>query len=169
MRRPAADPIPEVPLPEACRLVDYSSELGDAVRLAHNDAYRDHWGFVPLTVEAWAHAVRHHVPAWSKVVLHETAQGVEVVGYALTARHEEVWPQLGFSEGYTELLGVRADHRRLGLAQAMLAAVIESLRADGIESAGLDVDVVEATGAQHFYEPLGYVRQGARVLYTIEM
>lgn len=169
MRRPTADPVPEVDLAEGYRLVDCTPELDDAVRRAHNDAYREHWGFTPLTTEAWAHAVRRLVPAWSKVVLHGSAGSEAVVGYALTSRHEEVWPQQGFSEGYTELLGVRADHRRHGLAQAMLGAVITSLRADGIESAGLDVDIVEASGPQHFYEHLGYVRQGARVLYTIEM
>lgn len=169
MRRPTAEPLPEAPSPAACSVVDFTADLDDAVRQAHNEAYRHHWGFTPQSPEAWARTLRHRVPAWSKVALHETPEGPEVVGYALTSRHEELWPQLGFSEGYTELLGVRADHRRHGLAQAMLAGVIASLRADGIESAGLDVDVVEAAGPQHFYERLGYMRQGARVLYTIEM
>jgi ribosomal protein S18 acetylase RimI-like enzyme len=55
------------------------------------------------------------------------------------------------------------------VARSLLAGVIRALAADGIESAGLDVDTINPSGAHGFYERLGYQRQGAQILYTIEI
>ncbi|MPV37688.1 GNAT family N-acetyltransferase [Georgenia subflava] len=168
MRRPVRAPVPDVELPAGVRLVDWTPELDDAVRLAHNEAFADHWGSQPLAPESWAVVLRELEPRWSKVAL-GAAPDETVVGYAMTCRHESAWESLGFSEGYTELIGVRRTHRGRGIARALLVDVIDALAADGIDSAGLDVDTVNPSGAHGFYERLGYTRAGARILYTIEI
>ncbi|WP_127127554.1 GNAT family N-acetyltransferase [Georgenia sp. SYP-B2076] len=170
MRRPVAAPLPETAVPEGVRIVDWAPDLDDAVRHAHNEAFADHWGSQPLTPESWAILHRELAPTWSKVALATGPDGdVDVAGYAMTCRHEHAWARLGFTEGYTEVLGVRRPYRGQGLARALLVAVIESLATDGIESAGLDVDTVNPSGANHFYERLGYEHHGAQILYTIEI
>ncbi|WP_448072085.1 GNAT family N-acetyltransferase [Georgenia yuyongxinii] len=168
MRRPVSRPVPEVPLPAGLRLVDWSPELDDAVRQTHNEAYAEHWGAQPFDPESWSIVHPELAPAWSKVVLAPGPNGAEVVAFAMTSRHAHSWRQLGFSEGYTEQIGVRRDHRGRGLARVLLAGVIRALAADGIESSALAVDTV-VEGAHRFYEELGYERQGAQILYTIEI
>ncbi|TRW47148.1 GNAT family N-acetyltransferase [Georgenia yuyongxinii] len=168
MRRPVSRPVPEVTLPTGLRLVDWSRELDDAVRQTHNEAYAEHWGAQPFDPESWSVVHPELAPGWSKVVLAPRADGDEVVAFAMTSRHEHSWRQLGFSEGYTEQIGVRRDHRGKGLARALLAEVIRALAADGIESSALVVDTV-TEGTHRFYEELGYQRQGAQILYTIEI
>jgi mycothiol synthase len=170
MRRPVSDPLPPAPLPAGMRMVDFSPDLDEEVRRTHNEAFADHWGSQPLTAESWHRVLRELEPRWSKVALARTSDGSEeVAGYALTSRHEHAWAQLGFSEGYTELVGVRRTYRGHGVARCLLVGVIEALAADGIQSAGLDVDTVNPSGANGFYERLGYQRQGAQILYTIEI
>ncbi|WP_418607956.1 GNAT family N-acetyltransferase [Georgenia sp. SUBG003] len=151
-------------------MVNFSPELDDEIRRTHNEVFADHWGSQPMTAESWRRVLRELEPGWSKVALARTSDGSEeVAGYALTSRHEHAWANLGFSEGYTELVGVRRAYRGRGVARSLLVGVIEALAADGIESAGLDVDTVNPSGAHGFYERLGYQRQGAQILYTVEI
>ncbi|GAA4433177.1 GNAT family N-acetyltransferase [Georgenia halophila] len=170
MRRPVSAPLPEAPVSAGIRIVNWTRELDDEVRHAHNEAFADHWGSQPMSLESWRRVNREVEPRWSKVALARTSDGTEeVAGYAMTSRHQHSWVQLGFSEGYTELVGVRRAYRGHGIARALLVAVIRTLAEDGIDSAGLDVDTVNPSGAHHFYERLGYEREGARTLYTIEI
>ena len=169
MRRPVAAALPDARLPEDLRMVDWSADLDDALRLAANEAFADHWGAEPMSSASWAAAHRELAPSWSKVVLAPGADGAaEVAGFALTSRHEHAWPRLGFSEGDTDRLGVRLPYRGRGVAHALLGAVVRALAADGIDSAALTVDTVDPA-ARGFYEDLGYQREGARILYTIEI
>ncbi|KAE8764195.1 GNAT family N-acetyltransferase [Georgenia thermotolerans] len=165
MRRPVAARLPQAPLPAGLRLVDWTPAIDDAVRRASNEAFADHWGAEPMSPAAWAVARAEIEPAWSKVAV--TADG-EVAAFALTSRHEHAWPRLGASEGDTERLGVLPGYRGRGVAQALLVAVVRALAADGVETAALTVDTVDPT-VRGFYEDLGYRREGARILYTIEI
>jgi len=170
MRRPVSAPVPDAPLAAGLRMVDWTPDLDDEIRHTHNEAFADHWGSQPLTTGSWRRVLRELEPRWSKIALARTADGAEeVAGYALTSRHEHAWAALGFSEGYTEFVGVRRGYRGRGVARSLLAGVIRALAADGIESAGLDVDTINPSGAHGFYERLGYQRQGAQILYTIEI
>ncbi|MFH5823036.1 GNAT family N-acetyltransferase [Georgenia sp. AZ-5] len=162
MSRPVAGPLPEARPPAGVRIVDWSSELDEAVRGAHNEVFAVRWGAEPIGPGRWALDRRDLVPSWSKVALTEDG---EVAGYALTCRHEET-PAAG--EGCTEKIGVRGPYRRQGVASALLCAVVRALAADGTEVATLEVDAVEGSGDHRFCERLGYERRGARILYTIE-
>ncbi|WHP18093.1 GNAT family N-acetyltransferase [Cellulomonas sp. ES6] len=167
MRRDLAAPLPEVRRTEGVRVVPWTPELDEAVRLAHNEAFADHWGSEPRTPEAWQHGRSMFAPAWSRVAVDE-ATG-EVAGYALSGRYEQDWPVAGYTSGYTELLGVRRAWRGRGLAVALLTAVMEAYREDGIQYAELDVDTANPSGAHGLYADLGYeVTHGSRLL-TIEL
>lgn len=156
-----------VDVPDGYELRQWSPDIDAAVREAHNEAFRDHWGSQPVAEDDWVSTHRDLEPAWSVVAVHlETG---DVAGYALTARHEHQWEALGHSEGFTELLGVLRPHRGSGVARALLAAVLGALYRDGIDVAALDVDMENPSGAYHFYERMGYVPQTARILYTIEV
>jgi len=167
MRRPLTEEPEATKVPEGYEIRQWTPELDEAVRLAHNEAFRDHWGSQPVDEDTWV--AQHHdlEPAWSVVAVH-VGSGT-IAGYALTARHEHQWEALGHSEGYTELLGVLREHRGSGVARALLSSVLGALYRDGIEVAALDVDMENPSGAHHFYERMGYRPGAARILYTIEV
>ncbi len=169
MRRDLAAPLPDVPEPAGVRIVGWTPELDDAVRLAHNEAFADHWGSEPHTVETWRHD-SHFMPTWSFVALADGEDGPPAVaGYLLSGRYEQDWEPLGYTCGYTELLGVRRPWRGGGLASALLHRAMAAYRADGMQYASLGVDTANPTGAHGLYGRLGYEATHGQVLYSVEL
>jgi ribosomal protein S18 acetylase RimI-like enzyme len=165
MRRDLAEPPPDVPPPAGLRLVPWSTEIDDAVRLAHNDAFTDHWGFQPWNVDTWRQWESGHRDFrgdWSFAVL----DGDEVAAYAMSAGYAHDWEAQGFTEGWTSKLGVRRPWRGRGLAKALLARSMRAFADAGMEVAGLDVDSANPTGAVALYTGLGYTVRHRSIRYT---
>ena len=51
--RPTASRVADVAAPAGLELVPWSPELDEGARLAHVEAFEDHWGSEPRTVEEW--------------------------------------------------------------------------------------------------------------------
>lgn len=165
MRRDLSRPLPDaVPL-EGVRVVPWAPELDDAVRLAHNEAFADHWGSEPRTPEDWRHGP-HFAPSWSFVALDDAG---EVVGYTLSGRYDQDWPVLGYTFGYTDLLGVRPAWRGRRVAVALLVRAMTAFRDDGMAYAMLGVDTANPSGAHGLYERLGYESVHGEVMYSVEI
>ena len=161
------DRIPEVAVPAGITIVTLTAELSDAVRLAHNEAFADHWGSEPRSPERWAVQMRHeHMRLDLSTVAVDDASG-EVAAYQLATVDPDAAVELsagaidagegGLGEGYTELLGVRRAWRGRGLAPALLADAMNRFAAAGLGVAGLDVDTENPTGALGLYERMGYL------------
>ena len=155
------------------RIQRWSAEVDDATRLAHNDAFQDHWGSEPATVQSWVQGRATFAPAWSFVVLdddHRSADGEPfVAGYLLSGRYEQDWPIAGYTSGYIETLGVRRAYRGRKIAVALLAEAMTAYRDDGMEYAELDVDTDNPSGAFGLYTTLGFTKvQGSR-MFSIEL
>ncbi|WP_231384055.1 GNAT family N-acetyltransferase [Cellulomonas sp. URHD0024] len=167
MRRPLGDPLPDVPAPEGLTIVPWSTELDDQVRLAHNEAFADHWGSEPRTVDEWAQGRSMFAPTWSFVAV-DDATG-EVAGYLFSGRYEQDWEISGYSAGYTDLLGVRRAWRGRGLAGALLSTAMAVYKADGIEFAELGVDTANQSGAHRLYTNLGYAVFRSSTMFAINL
>lgn len=183
LRRDLALPIPEADLGAGLRLEAWTPELDEPARLAHNDAFRDHWGSQPRTPEAWVHERSTFAPEWTLVVVDEdphvnldpeTAEAVRagaplVVGYHWAGRYEEDFLVRGYSFGYTNLLGVRRQWRGRGIAPALLTAGMRAFAASGMQYAVLDVDTKNPSGAGGLYAALGYTKTEGSQLVTLEL
>lgn len=189
LKRPLGDahPIPEVALQGSLRLVRWSAELDEAARLAHNDAFRDHWGSEPIAAEQWSRGRSEFAPTWSWLVVDddpaaealadlddETRASLEagaplVVGYQMASRYEGDFALRGYSFGYTDLLGVRRAWRGRRIALALLSAGMRSFADDGMEAAVLDVDTASPTGADGLYASLGYAKVSGSHMASIEL
>jgi len=167
MRRSLAEPLPAVETPAGIRLAPWSADLEERVRLAHNEAFADHWGSEPRNAEQWAQHRSMFAPSWSVVAVDEATD--EVAGYLMSGRYEQDWAVNGFSFGYVELLGVRPAWRRRGLAPSLLVAAMGAYRADGMEYATLGVDSANQSGAHGLYERLGFEAAHREVMYSIEL
>lgn len=145
---------PAVPAPQGISIVSWTPELSEAVRLAHNEAFGDHWGSEPRTVEQWDVQMAHeHGRLDLSAVAVDSGTG-DVAGYQLASVDPEAMN--GRSEGYTELLGVRREWRGRGIAPALLADAMARFAAAGLHYAALDVDTENPTGALGLYERMGY-------------
>ncbi|GGM23130.1 GNAT family N-acetyltransferase [Promicromonospora citrea] len=186
---PDAGPVPEVELTGSLRLVPWSTELDEATRLAHNDAFRDHWGSQPQAPGQWTQRAGF-APEWSFVVVDDapdvdallaspdtdadTAAALRagepfVVGYQLAGRYPDDFAVRGYSFGYTDILGARRAYRGRRIALAALAAGMRAFAADGMEYAALDVDTANPSGAHGLYASLGYVKQSGSRMLSIEL
>jgi mycothiol synthase len=167
MWRPLTAPLPALVVPDGLRVRRWTPDVDEAVRVAHNDAFADHWGSEPRTPETWSHARSVFAAPWSLVAF-DTATG-EVAGYLVSSRYEHDWPVLGYSAGCTELLGVRRPWRGRGVGTALLAAVMDLYRADGMQYGELGVDTANPSGANGLYASLGYEVFHGSTLVTIEL
>lgn len=171
MRRDLSVPIPDIALGEGIAIEVYTESRRDDVRVTHNEAFvPDHWGSNPYDAEAWGlHAVGSEKfrPDWSFVAV-DTATG-RVVGYLLSGAYDQDWTAQGFTEGWTDLLAVRREWRRRGIAPALLTSAMRAYAAGGMQYAGLDVDVDNPTGALGLYENLGYERRGVSIEYSRQL
>ncbi|WBU37703.1 GNAT family N-acetyltransferase [Homoserinibacter sp. YIM 151385] len=166
LHRDLAEPIAAREL-AGYQIVPLSSELHEATRLARNDAFRDHWSSQPSAPEVWASAMRREVqrPDLSRVAL---APDGSVAGFVLVEHNPEDTPAQGFSGAYIGLVGTVREHRRRGVAPALLAEVLRASRDAGLERAVLDVDSESPTGATGLYAALGFTEAQRSASLTIE-
>ncbi|SCF61628.1 GNAT family N-acetyltransferase [Streptomyces sp. Ncost-T10-10d] len=155
-------PLAEPPSPSGVRLVPYGEEWAELARSAWNDAFRDHWGTQPMTAAEWAAGDRLKASRPDLSVLAvapgtaDASESERVVGFVLVDVSPEEWPLREGPFGYISSVGVRREARGQGLARAMLAHVLRTLRADGLGRAVLDVDAESPTGALGLYQSLGF-------------
>ena len=155
MRRDLREPLPAMPDLGALEIRPYDGARAEGVRVAHNDAFADHWGSEPLTPEIWA---RDFVgdPYFRGDLSFVVVDGEEIAGYTVNYVAEVDWQATGVREGLIGQLGVRRPWRGRGLATALLVRSMESFVAAGLEAATLGVDTENPTGALGIYERAGF-------------
>lgn len=171
---PDAPPIPDIDLPAGLEVAPWTDDLDEAVRLAHNEAFANHWGSQPRDAEAWkTWTIEHRTfrRDWSRVVLDPTQPEdgrPAVAGYLSSHAYSQDWEAKGYTQGWVALVGVRPTWRGRGLAPALLAAAMRAYAASGIDSAGLDVDTGNATGALNLYTGMGFSVEHTSVAWALE-
>ncbi|MFB9433572.1 GNAT family N-acetyltransferase [Streptoalloteichus tenebrarius] len=166
MRRDLGRPIDPVVVPEGLRLVEYTAELDDKVRVAHNAAFVDHWGNSAMDEERWKRACTGSYsfrPSLSYLLL--TPDG-EVAAYLLTREHPADTEATGVRSAVIDLLGTRREWRGRGAGTALLMHALAAYVRNGFERAELGVDVSNPTGALGIYERCGFEVATGWVAYS---
>ena len=178
MVRPLVGPrapelVPVGALPAGLGLAVVTPDLDEEVRLAHNAAFTGHFNSQPRSAQTWRRTVSDHRDlrrAWCFAVVDEAAgAGRRVAGYTVASAYEQDWVAAGGPQGYTDLLGVRAEHRGRGLGRSLLAASVLAMAADGMVTAALGVDSGNASGAMGLYRRLGYEVAGTEVMHAVDL
>jgi mycothiol synthase len=154
MVRPALEAIPDHPLPEGLEVRPARPEHYRRVFEANEEAFRDHWGFVPRTDEDFERWLGE--PATDPSLWQVAWDGDEIAGMVLPFIHADENARYHRLRGYTEDVCVRRPWRRRGLARALLVRSMHALRERGMTEAALGVDVENPSGALRLYESLGY-------------
>lgn len=128
---------------------DVESEWRD-VHAVLSLAFLDHFDFTPLEFDAWRETMHGATVDPTQWIVAESDGGI--VGYALgsnTYASEDC--------GYVASIGVLREHRRHGVARALLLARMADDVARGFLSTILHVDATSPTGATRLYESVGMV------------
>jgi len=156
MRRDLAVALPAEPAVAGVRIVPYEAAHAEAVRLAHNEAFADHWSSEPVRSEDWDHDFVGDPHFRADLSLIAFA-GDEVAGYSVNYCSEADWAAGDVRDAWIGQLGVRRAWRGRGLATALLVRGMAAFRAAGIDAASLGVDTENPTGAVGIYERVGFV------------
>lgn len=161
LRRDLTEPIAQGHL-EGFDIVPFDASWSEAVRLARNDAFRDHWGSQPRNEEDWNETVTRSTfrPELSFLAI---APDGEVAGFVLSEVNEEDFEPQGFTSAYIDLVGVPRAYRGHGIAAALLTRTLEAIAAAGLEKAVLDVDAENPTGALGLYTSVGFAEASRSV------
>lgn len=142
------DPL-ETAVPQGVRLVTPGEGHEEPVRLAHNLAFRDHWGSSEQSPERWHD---HWTSRAGRLPLSTVAldEADQVLAYVLCGQ----WVD---RQLYVTIVGTVPSARGQGLARAALGRTIR-LAADGGEHdvIELGVDSESPTGATRLYDGLGF-------------
>jgi ribosomal protein S18 acetylase RimI-like enzyme len=154
MVRPALDDLPPVELPEGFAVRPIGPADLRAVWEAEGKAFRDHWGGVDESEEAFQRFVNEprldlslHVVAFA---------GDEVAGAVLNVIDDAENALFERRRGLLDSVFVRRPYRKRGLARALIAWSLHLLRERGMTSAWLGVDADNANAALHLYTTCGF-------------
>jgi ribosomal protein S18 acetylase RimI-like enzyme len=154
MVRPDLENFPDLPLPPGVEIRPV--ELGH-MRLiweASNEAFRDHWGYIPDPWEEFQSFIDS--PDFDPSLLRVAWQEDQIAGMVLSFIDKDENEIYGRKRGYTENICVRRTWRRQGLAKALIASSLYALKQRGMTEAALGVDAENISGALHLYKFMGF-------------
>lgn len=165
--------LPAVPeLDAGLRMIIFDHALDNAVRLARNEAFADHWGSIERDESDWRQWFtnsRSFRPALSLIVLDESGatnggnaaggegHAAEVAGFLLSYEYEADVAASGVREAWIGQIGTRRAWRGRGVASVLIATALAGYAAAGYQRAALGVDTGNPTGALGLYERAGFV------------
>ncbi|MEV0096907.1 GNAT family N-acetyltransferase [Streptomyces sp. NPDC050738] len=157
-------PTPGV-VPDGLRLVALDEAYDEATRLAHNDAFRDHWNFTEMDRTDWQTVVtgaRSLRRSMSRLLL----DGDIVAAYLIAEEYVAETAADGTRDCHVGYLATRRSHRGIGAAPALMAATLDAALAEGYDTASLTVDADNPSGALGLYERLGFTADREFVTYS---
>lgn len=137
------------PLPvwsDGIALRPFTLDMASAIHAANEEAFKDHWGHVPMSFETFEHLLIK-APNFDPTLWFVPMESEQIVGCAICFRYDD----LGWCGG----LFIRRPWRRRGIALAMLHQAFSEFYRRGTHSIGLGVDAASLTGATRLYEKAG--------------
>lgn len=158
MRRDLSQPIPEVVLPAGIHLENWTRERDPDTLRAFNEAFRDHWAFIPASEKIWDLWVTGHPTFRPDLSFLAVAADEDnpIAGFSVNRVNVASNQAEGIEEGWIQDLAVRRPYRKQGLATALLCASMWAFKEAGLDFAGLGVDAQNLTGALRLYQRLGF-------------
>ena len=154
MRRDLAEPIPDVPMPPGLEVRPVDASQHRAIWTADAEAFRDHWDAAVVDEDDFQRFFAH--PDVDTSLWQVGWEGDEIAGSVLCSINRNENEQIGVDIGWLDSVSTRRPWRRRGLASALIARSLTTLRERGMTVAQLGVDTESPTGALGVYERLGF-------------
>lgn len=165
MRRHLADLPTPASLPGDVMVRTWQGDHDEAVRLASNEAFSDHWGSLPIGTGHWR-SMYLESETFRPDLSFVATVGNDVVSFCLVEVSADDNAHRAHPEMYVDRVGTRRSWRGLGIASHLLVRSMESARAAGFEVAALDVDETSHTGATEVYRRLGFAVEEASLQFV---
>jgi mycothiol synthase len=148
--------LPPVRVPEGYEIIPYRADLDEAMRVAKNEAFRDHWGVTPTPPEVWRSQFtgREFCPGLSPLAV-DPATG-QIVGLIVTHLRTGHTAATGRRDAHLADVATLRQARGRGIATALLATTLHAACDAGFDTASLNVDAENPTGALRVYEKSGF-------------
>ena len=163
MRRPLADPIEEIPMPDGLEVRPVLPEHYRAIWHADEEAFQDHWDTAAPVEGDYERFFGD--PEIDTSLWQIAWDGNEVAGLVINGIYRHENEKTGQQVGWVDNVATRRPWRRRGLASALIARSLRVLRDRGMEIAALGVDAENETGALQVYERHGFRPQGRWTFY----
>jgi GNAT superfamily N-acetyltransferase len=153
--RPSLDDIPDLPIPAPFEIRPIDPNDRAMHRLIYEAdvrAFADSYGQEAPSEARFDEFISW--PTFDPTLWRVAFVGDAVAGQILSYMGERA-PD-GTRIGWTEAISVQPEHRRKGLARALLAASLRAVRDAGATAAGLRVDTQNPNQALTLYESLGF-------------
>lgn len=149
--------------PDGVAIVGFTEERWDDALLIRNEAFRDHWAPSDMTPESWAFHIglRAFRAKYSFIAYLDG----EPAGLVLAHEYESYNKAKGVRDLFIPQVGTRRAGRKRGIASALLTTMLTAAKADGFDTATLDVDADSPTGAFGLYERLGFVVRDTKIAH----
>ena len=121
-----------------------------AIHAAVEEAFQDHWGYLPMQFERWKHLLMRS-DDFDPALWFLAMDGDQIAGTCLCNPTVIEDPDVG----WVNSLSVRRPWRRRGLGLAMLQHAFGEFYRRGTRKVGLGVDSSSLTGATRLYERAG--------------
>jgi mycothiol synthase len=157
LTRPDLEAIPDLPLPGGFEVRPIERTDRAAIRRvweAGAEAFREHWGESDADSSDDSFARFVASPEFQPELWQVAFHGHEVAGHILN--YLDPTEPDGTRTGWTESIAVRKPFRRRGLARALLARSLRTVRDAGATRAALGVDSQNVNHALDLYEDLGF-------------
>lgn len=154
MKRDLSEPFPDFAMPEGLEVRPVRDEHLRAIWEADNEAFRDHWGYVPGTenrYEAW-----RTQPDFDPSLFQVAWEGDQVAGAVQNFINKEENEEYNHKRGYTEGIFVRRPWRKRGLARSLIVQSMKMFKGMGMTETALGVDTENTSGALRVYQSCGY-------------
>lgn len=165
-RELGAEPVSASPVADSLRLVEFDPTYDEALRVAHNEVFLDHWGSTPKDPESWKTwftGSRAFRAAQSYLLL----DGERIAAYVLGYEYDADTAATGMRELYVGQVGTRRDYRGRDAARSALARVMTVAEDAGFGRVSLGVDAENPTGALGLYEKLGFQTKHQHIRYRL--
>lgn len=163
MKRPDLENIPSMALPEGIETRPVLPEHYRPIWDAACEAFSEHWGYFDVSEESYQAYLK--APEFQPDLWQVAWEGDAVVGMVRSYINAKENERYGFRRGWTEDICVRKPWRGKGVASALIARSLQTLKNQGMEHAALGVDVNNPTGALRLYLSLGYQTYQEEVCY----
>lgn len=150
------DDLPDISLPPGIEVRPFNPEDIRKVWDLNREASREEWGFAESRFDdAHLDAFRRS-PEFQPDLWQIAWDGDTVVGMVLPFILESENRRYGRRRGHTENVAVREGYRRRGVARALLARALWTLKERGMDEATLGTEVENPQHAIRLYESLGF-------------
>lgn len=160
------DDLPPARVPGGFEIVPYRADLDEPMRVAKNEAFREHWDVTPSTPAAWRAQFTgpEFRPALSPLAI--SAATGRIAGLIVTHESAAETAATGRRDAHLNNVGTLPEARGRGVATALIATTLRAAREHGYATASLGVDAENPTGALGVYEKAGFAVVDTWVTYA---